>query len=129
MATRILDLPLVSYTMTVGTNEDWADGLGAYVDAGGAPIPLDGLTLNFQMRAQGSTFQAPLNASTGPDLYGMPLAGPVLVGGNVVGLSISRSVMLRLPPGLYDAELQAVGDGLTRTIGRYTVTVAEGVLR
>lgn len=129
MATQILNLPLASFTMTAGTNEDWLDGLGAYVDVGGNPIPLDGLVLNFQMRPQGDSFTAPLNASTAATVYGMPLSGVVIAAGNVVALSFARTVMLRVAPGVYDAEMQAVGDGLTRTIGRYTVTVVEGVLR
>lgn len=59
MATRILDLPCAEFTMTVGTNEDWRDGLGAYADANGAAIPLDGLVLNFQMRLQGALSRPP----------------------------------------------------------------------
>ncbi len=129
MATRIRDLPLVGNTMTVGTNEDWLDGLGAWLDAAGAPIPFDGLVLNFQMRPQNDAFAAPLNASTATAVYGMPVSGTVSVSGNVAALSFSRAIMLRVAPGAYDAELQAVGDGLTITIGRYTVTVVEGVLR
>lgn len=130
MATRILDLPMVGCTILVGTNEDWLDGLGAYLDAGGAPIPLDGLVLDFQMRPQASDgFIAPLNASTASTVLGMPLAGTLSASGNAVAITVPRAAMLRVAPGTYDAELQAVGDGLRRTIGRYTVTVVEGVLR
>lgn len=59
----------------------------------------------------------------------MPTSGSVLVSGNVVGLSFIRAVMLRVAPGVWNAELQAQGDGMTRTIGRYIVTVVPGVLQ
>lgn len=129
MATRILDLQPLTSSLTVATNEDWLASLGAWVDGSTSAIPLDGITLNFQMRQQAGGFAAPLNASTAATLNSMPLTGTLSIADNAVSIDVPLAAMLRVTPGPYSAELQAVADGLTRTIGRYSVTVLEGVLR
>lgn len=132
MATQILNLPLLSFSMTVGTNEDWVDSLGAYLDGSGNALSLAGCTLNFEMRPTAASTSAPVIASTASTVASLPVNGSVVVGGagsNVPGLSVPLATMQKVPQGVYVAELQAFGDGLTRTIGSYVITVVQGIVR
>ena len=131
MATRILAVPLLSFSMTVGTNEDWLDSW-AYLDASGSPISLAGLVLNMMVRSSPGDAEAPVIASTAATVAGLAVSGNIVTGGtgsNVLSLQIPRSTMLRLAPGAYVFEVQAQGDGDTRTIATGAVTVMQGIVR
>lgn len=131
MATQILNLPLLQVPMVVGNNEDWLDSW-AYLDANGNPISLAGLVLNFEVRPAASSNMAPVIASTAAAVNGLPVNGTILVGGaggNVVALQVPRATMQGLAAGSYVHELQAQGDGVTRTIAEGTVAVNQGVVR
>lgn len=131
MATQILNLPLLQFSMTVGTNEDWLDSW-AYVDANGNAISLAGLVLNFEVRPSAVSANVVVVASTAATVNGLPINGAVSsggVGGNVAALGIPQATMRLLVPGSYVFEMQAQGDGDTRTIASGTVTVNLGVVR
>lgn len=131
MTTQILNLPLLSFSMMVGTNEDWLDSW-AYLDASGNPISLAGLVINFEVRPSAASTTASVIASTASTVAGLVVNGAVVVGGaggNVLALDIPLATMLRLAPGSYVFEAQAQGDGVTRTISSGTVNVVQGVVR
>ncbi len=131
MATQILNLPLLQFSVLVGNNEDWLD-TWAYVDASSNPISLAGLTINFEVRLTASSANADVVASTAATVAGLPVNGAVIVGGvggNVAALQIPQTWMKRLVPGAYVFEMQAQGDGVTRTIASGTVAVAQGIVR
>ena len=129
MATQILNLPLLSFDMVVTTNEDWLDSW-AYVDASGNPVSLAGLVLNFALKPSPVGVTASVLASTATSNGGLPVNGSVIVGGaggNVAGLNIPRALMQRIASTAYVFELQAQGDGVTRTIATGTATVNRGL--
>ena len=132
MATRILDLPLLSFSATIQNNEDWTDAW-AYVDAAAAPIPFTGLTLVMMARYRASDPTAQIvAASVAGDVGGVFQNGLITIGGdgqNVVALAIPKSTTARLAPGDYVFEVQATGDGITRTIATGPLTVNQGIVR
>ena len=132
MATRILDLPHLLFPMQVGNNEDWLDAW-PYLDGAGAPIPFDGIVLNFMVRAVASdgTLKSRLAviASTAQSVLGLPTNGWITAQPGVVALTVPRETMLLATAGAYLHETQAVGDGITRTIASGSLTVVQGVVR
>ena len=130
--TQILNLPLLTFAVTIANNEDWADSW-PYLDASGAPISLAGLTLTMMLRARAEDANVLIVASSisGP-VNGLPQNGSLGTGGaglNVVGLSIPKPAVSRLSPGAYVFEVQATGDGLSRNIATGPVTVEAGIVR
>lgn len=130
--TQILNLPLLTFPVLIANNEDWTDSW-AYIDAASNPISLAGLTLVLMMRARATdpTVQV-LAASVSGDVNGLPQNGSVTSGGdglNVIALAIPKTTISRLSPGEYVFEVQAIGDGLTRTIASGPVTINIGVVR
>jgi hypothetical protein len=131
VATQILALPLLSFGMTVGTNEDWLDSW-VYVDTSSNPISLAGLVLNMMVRPTPDDAYAVVVASTAASVAGLSVNGTIVaggIGGNVIALRIPYATMLRVAPGAYVFEVQAQGDGETRTIAAGAVTVIQGVVR
>lgn len=102
--TQILNLPLLTFPVSIANNEDWADSW-AYVDVSSDPISLAGLTLTMMMmmmrtRATDSTVQI-VAASVSGDVNGLPQNGSITSGGaglNVVGLAIPKATVARLSP-------------------------------
>ena len=130
--TQILNLPLLTFPVTIANNEDWTDSW-AYVDATSSPISLAGLTLIMMLREATNGAEAKIIASSvsGP-VYGQPQNGSVSSGGdglNVLALAIPKSVVTTLLAGDYVFEVQATGEGITRTIASGPVTVNQGVVR
>ncbi len=129
MATRILDLPLLSFAMTVGTNEDWLDSW-AYFDALGIAIPLDGMTFALMVRPTPSDPNPIIVASTGQaPVRGLSANGAVTAGGNALAVSVPYTWMQRIIAGAYVFEAQAQGDGATRAVARGGLTVVQGIVR
>lgn len=131
MATQILNLPLLSFPMTVATNEDWLDSW-AYLDPSGSALTLAGLTLNMMLRPTPASFNSPVIASTATTVASLPVNGAIItggVGGNVLSLRILRATMGSVVPGTYVFEVQAQGDGQTRTIATGAVTIVQGIVR
>lgn len=130
--TQILNLPILTFPMTIANNEDWTDGW-AYLDVSGNPISLAGLTLVMMLRATAADATAHVIAASVSGLVnGLPQNGAISSGGdglNVVALAIPRATVLTLAPGDYVFEVQATGEGLTRTIADGPVTVNQGVVR
>jgi len=130
--TQILNLPLLSFAVTIANNEDWTDSW-AYLDASGNPISLAGLTLTMMLRTRAIDPTAQIIASSiSGAVNGMPQNGSVSSGGvglNVVALAIPKATVARLAPGDYVFEVQASGDSLTRTIAAGPVTIQPGVVR
>lgn len=130
--TQILNLPTLMFPMTIANNEDWTDAW-AYLDVSGDPISLAGLTLVMMLRARATDATAQVIASSvsGP-VNGLPQNGAISSGGtglNVVALAIPKTTTATLAPGDYVFEVQATGEGLTRTIANGPVTVEAGVVR
>lgn len=130
--TQILNLPLLTFPVTIANNEDWTDSW-AYIDVGSNPISLAGLTLTMMMREATNGAEAKVIASSvsGP-VYGQPQNGVVSSGGvglNVLALAIPRAAVSTLAAGDYVFEVQATGEGITRTIATGPVTVNQGVVR
>ncbi|SFJ67638.1 hypothetical protein [Methylobacterium brachiatum] len=130
--TQILNLPRLTFATTIANNEDWTDAW-AYLDKDGNPISLAGLTLTMMLRARAvdPTAQVIASSVSGP-LNGLPQNGLISSGGtglNVVALAIPKATVSRLSPGDYVFEVQASGEGLTRTIAGGPVTVEAGVVR
>lgn len=118
--------------MTIGNNEDWTDSW-AYIDASSNPISLAGLTLVMMVRKQATDAVVCLLASTasGP-INGLPQSGSIATGGvslNVVALDVPKASVATLLPGSYVFEVQATGDGVTRTIAQGALMVQAGVVR
>ena len=131
MPTQIRNLPCLSFGMIVGNNEDWLDSW-EYLDPSSAPISLAGLTLNFMVRPAANSSSASVIASTAASVAGLPVNGTVVVGGagnSVAALNIPRAFMLGRAAGAYVFELQAAGDGVTRTIATGPASVVEGIVR
>ncbi len=131
MATQILNLPLLSFTMTVATNEDWLDSW-SYLDPSGSPLTFAGLTLNMMIRSTLGSVTPPVIASTAATVAGLSVNGAIVtggVGGNVLSLRIARATMGSVVPGPYVFEVQAQGDGQTRTIATGAVIVVQGIVR
>lgn len=129
MATRILDLPLLSFSMTVGTNEDWLDSW-AYLDALGIAIPLDGMTFALMVRPTPSDPNPLIVASTGQvPVRGLQANGAVTAGGNALAVSVPYTWMQKTVAGAYVFEVQAYGDGVTRVVARGALTVVQGIVR
>lgn len=130
--TQILNLPLLSFPVTITNNEDWTDSW-AYVDVASNPISLAGLTLVMMVRKQAIDPVLCLAASSiSGAIVGSVPTGGISTGGaglNVVALAIPKSAVSTLAPGLYVFEVQATGDSLTRTIATGPVTVNQGVVR
>jgi hypothetical protein len=130
--TQILDLPLLTFPVAIANNEDWTDAW-AYIDASSDPISLAGLTLVMMLRAQAVDPNALIIASSVSGLVnGLPQNGTISTGGdglNVVALAIPKSSVERLWPGSYVFEMQAMGDGYTKTIATGPVTVNLGIVR
>ena len=130
--TQILNLPLLSFAMTIANNEDWTDAW-AYLDASGDPISLAGLTLTMMLRARAEDATVQIIASSvSGDVNGLPQNGSIASGGdglNVVALSIPKASVSTLSPGSYVFEVQANGEGLTRSIAKGPLTVNQGVVR
>jgi hypothetical protein len=130
VTTRIFDLPVYGFAMTVGNNEDWRDSWPYVNPDTGIAIPLTGIALDFTLMSI-ATGALVVVASTGTSVGGLPLNGRVASGGtagNVVGLNIPRATMLRVPVASagYAYELQARADAVTKTIARGSVTILEG---
>jgi hypothetical protein len=130
--TQILNLPTLTFPMTIANNEDWTDAW-AYLDVYGNPISLAGLILTMMLRAHATDEEVQIIASSisGP-VNGLPQNGSLASGGdglNVIALAIPRATVGTLAPGGYVFEVQATGDGLTRTIADGPVTVNAGVVR
>jgi len=130
--TQILNLPLLTFPVSIANNEDWTDAW-AYLDVSSNPISLAGLTLTMMMRARATDPTAQIvAASVSGIVNGLPQNGSISSGGaglNVVALAIPKATVARLSPGDYVFEVQATGDGLTRTIAAGPVTVEAGVVR
>jgi hypothetical protein len=130
--TQILNLPLLSFSVSTGTNEDWTDAW-AYVDAEGDPISGAGITLNMMLRRAAVDREAQVVASSvsGP-LDGLPLNGSLSWGGvglNVITLAIPEATMEQIPAGTYVGEVQAAAEGYTKTIAVMGVEIVQGVVR
>lgn len=130
--TQILNLPLLSFPMTIGNNEDWTDSW-AYIDASSNPISLAGLTLVLMVRKQATDAVVYLLASTvsGP-INGLQQSGSITIGGdglNIVALEIPKASVATVLPGAYVFEVQAMGDSLTRTVAQGALTILAGVVR
>lgn len=130
--TQILNLPLLAFPVSTGTNEDWTDAW-AYADASGNPISGAGITLNMMLRRSADDTEAQVVASSvaGP-LGGLPLNGSLSWGGtgmNIITLAIPDDTMGRIAPGSYVGEVQAVAEGYAKTIAAIDVTVVQGVVR
>lgn len=130
--TQILKLPLLSFQVTIANNEDWTDSW-AYVDANSAPISLAGLTLIMMLRKRADDPVLCLAASSASSaIIGSVPTGSIVTGGtglNVVALAISKAAVSTLQAGTYVFEMQATGDGVTRTIATGPVTVNQGIVR
>ncbi|MGU3417638.1 hypothetical protein [Methylobacterium sp. D54C] len=130
--TQILNLPLLSFPVETGTNEDWTDAW-AYVDASGNPIPGSGITLNMMVRRSPEAPEAQIIASSvSGALKGLPLNGALSWGGsgmNIVTLAIPKATMERLGAGAYVGEVQAVAEGYVKTIALIDLTVVQGIVR
>lgn len=130
--TQILNLPLLSFPVTIANNEDWTDSW-AYVDVSGNPISLAGLTLAMMLRSKATAPTVLIVASSvSGAVNGLPQNGTITSGGlglNVVALAIPRATVSTLLVGDYVFEVQAAGDGLTRTIAMGPVAVEAGVVR
>lgn len=118
--------------MTIANNEDWTDAW-AYLDVSGNPISLAGLTLTMMLRARAGDEEVQIIASSVSGLVnGLPQNGSLSSGGvglNVLALTIPQSTVGTLDPGTYVFEVQATGEGITRTIATGPVTVNQGVVR
>jgi hypothetical protein len=130
--TRILDLPLLTFSVELANNEDWIDSW-AYIDVSSNPISLAGLTLTMMVRARAAdqTVQVVASSASGP-VNGLPQNGSISSGGtglNVIALAIPRATVAKLAPGEYVFEVQASGDGVTRNIASGPVIVVSGVVR
>ena len=82
-------------------------------------------------RATDATVQVVASNVSGP-VNDIPQNGSISTGGagsNVAALAIPKATVRRLSPGDYVFEVQASGDGLTRTIANGPVTVEAGVVR
>lgn len=130
--TQILNLPLLSFPVSTGTNEDWTDAW-AYEDAVGNPISGAGITLNMMVRRTATAAEAQIIASSvAGDLNGLPLNGTLSWGGaslNIITLAIPEATMARLAPGTYVGEVQAVAEGHVKTIALIALTIVQGVVR
>jgi hypothetical protein len=130
--TQILNIPLLTFPVTIGNNEDWTDSW-AYIDAASNPISLAGLTLIMMVRKQAIDPVLCLAASSvSGAIIGAVPTGNITTGGaglNVVTLAISKSAVSSLMPGSYVFEVQATGTGVTRTIAAGPLTVVQGVVR
>lgn len=130
--TQILNLPLLSFAMTITNNEDWTDSW-AYIDVSSNPISLAGLTLVMMVRKQAADPVLCLAASSvSGAVVGAVPTGSISTGGdglNVVALAIPKTAVMTLQAGGYVFEVQATGDGITRTIASGPVTVNQGVVR
>lgn len=130
--TQILNLPLLTFAVTIANNEDWTDAW-AYLDASDDPISLAGLTLVMMLRTTALDEEVKIIAASVSGLVnGLPQNGSLSSGGNglnVVALAIPKATVAGLAPGGYVFEVQASGDGLTRTIATGPVTVGAGVVR
>lgn len=130
--TQILNLPLLTFPVTIANNEDWRDSW-AYIDASSNPISLAGLTLVMMVRkiATDPVLRLVASSVSGAVVGSVP-TGSITTGGtglNVVALAIPKTAVSTLQAGAYVFEVQATGDGLTRTIATGTVTVNQGVVR
>jgi hypothetical protein len=132
LVTQILNLPLLTFPVTIANNEDWTDSW-AYIDASSNPISLAGLTLVMMVRKQAADPVLYLAASSVSGTIGGPLpAGSIVTGGdglNVVALSISKTLVSTLAAGTYVFEMQATGEGVTRTIATGPLLVNQGIVR
>lgn len=130
--TQILNLPLLTFPVTIANNEDWTDSW-AYIDASSAPISLAGLTLIMMLRKQAADPVLCLAASSvSGAIVGSVPTGNIVTGGtglNVVALAIPELATSTLAAGSYVFEVQATGEGVTRTIATGPVTVNQGVVR
>ena len=130
--TQILNLPLLTFPVTISNNEDWTDSW-AYIDASSAPISLAGLTLIMMLRKQAIDPVRCLAASSVSGIIvGSVPTGSIVTGGdglNVLALAIPKTSTSTLSAGGYVFEVQATGDGVTRTIAGGPVTVNQGVVR
>lgn len=130
--TQILNLPLLTFPVTIANNEDWTDSW-AYVDAASNPISLAGLTLIMMVRRQAIDPVLCLAASSvSGAIVGSVPTGVISTGGdglNVVALAIPASAIKTLPAAAYVFEVQATGEGVTRTIATGPLTVNQGVVR
>jgi hypothetical protein len=130
--TQILNLPLLAFSVSTGTNEDWTDAW-AYADASGNPISGAGITLNMMLRRAADDPEAQIIASSvAGTLNGLPLNGSLSWGGtgmNIITLAIPDTTMAVIAPGSYVAEVQAVAEGYVKTIAAIDVTIVQGVVR
>jgi hypothetical protein len=130
--TRILDLPLLTFPVTIANNEDWTDSW-AYIDVASNPISLAGLTLIMMVRKQAIDPVLCLAASSvSGAIVGSVPTGSIASGGvglNVLALAIPKAAVSTLAAGNYVFEVQATGEGVTRTIATGPVTVNQGVVR
>ena len=130
--TQILNLPLLTFPVTIANNEDWTDAW-AYLDAQGGPISLAGLTLIMMVRKQAADPVLCLAASSvSGSIVGSVPTGAIATGGadlNVVALAIPKLATETLAAGNYVFEVQATGESITRTIATGPVTVNQGVVR
>jgi hypothetical protein len=122
MPTNILYMPPVTMDMTVGTNEDWIDGL-EYQDLATPPNPIDltGITFEMELRSVAQAATVVLLAATDNDF--------IRVAGNTWQLLVPAPTMLLIPPASYVFDMLGFGDGYTRRLASGTVTVVLGVTR
>jgi hypothetical protein len=122
MATNILYMPVVAMTMTVGTNEDWLDGL-EYQDLQSPPQPimLDGIDFEMELRSNPPAATVVLLASTDNGL--------IVIYDNTWQLLVPATTMLLLPPADYVFDMLGRADGYTRQLASGTVTVVQGITR
>jgi hypothetical protein len=113
-------------------NEDWTDSWD-YEDASLSPISLQGLTLIMMVRKTAGDTNIELAAANDSSIdFGSVPTGVIATGGtglNVLALAISKGVIKNLEAGPYVFEVQATGDGITRTIANGPLTVNQGVIR
>lgn len=130
--TQILNLPLLNFPVIIANNEDWTDSW-AYIDVASNPISLAGLTLTMMLRKQAIDPVLCLAASSvSGAIVGSVPTGVISTGGaglNVVALAVPRAAVITLAAGDYVFEVQATGEGVTRTIATGPVTVNQGVVR
>ena len=124
MATNILSLPLVSLTVTTGTNEDWIDSIQFTQDDGITPVDLTGIIFSMEVRR--------LAGDNDVLIFGSTADGKLLSGGvgeSFLLINVPRDIMEQVEARSYVADIVAEADGISRVIIQLVVEVFQGITR
>jgi hypothetical protein len=130
--TNVLALPLVSFVVETGTNEDWIDTIKFVVDDGSSPdvnnlpqLDIRGITFDMEIRRSTSSHEVILAASTkdGRMIIGHPPDFGYLI------INILVDEMKTRLPGSYVGDILASDELNSRVCAEVALTITEGVTR